>query len=244
MKPPTPPPQFMCTPKRLGRADDDVGAVVGRRRRARRARSDRRRRSSRAPCRAGERARSRRPGLDEAEIGRGLEIDRGGLSARACAARSARSSRPVVGSASTRTTSMWPGHLDAARSSSRSPTGARGRRCAATSTSLPAGQARGHADGVADGAAPGIDRQADHLHVEQLAELAGDTRTRPGCGRDRIAASPRPGSGTRCARRSRRPPPARDAASSRRRGSSGSSSQFSLLLQQCRSDGGAASASE
>ena len=36
----------------------------------------------------------------------------------------------------------------------------------------PAGEARRHAQGVADGAAPGIDRQPDHLHVEQLAELA------------------------------------------------------------------------
>ena len=36
----------------------------------------------------------------------------------------------------------------------------------------PLGQARRHAQGMADGAAPGIDRQPDHFHVQELAELA------------------------------------------------------------------------
>ena len=75
---------------------------------------------------------------------------------------------------------------------------------------------------MADGAAPASRRAAAPPPCRAARPAGSHTRTRPGCGRGRIAASPRPGSGTRCGRRSRRPRPARDAASSRRRGSSGS----------------------
>ena len=38
---------------------------------------------------------------------------------------------------------------------------------------MPAGEACGHADGMAGGAAPAVDRELDHIHPQQLAELAG-----------------------------------------------------------------------
>ena len=109
--------------------------------------------------------------FEQAEIARRFDIDRGG------AARDPGLQLPEVDSAGLLVMTEgdhidMAAHLDglAVIADDREPLGIDQPR---QQHLMPAGEARGHADGMAGGAAPAVDRELDHIHLQQLAQLAG-----------------------------------------------------------------------
>ena len=202
--------------ERLRAADDDVRAVVGRRREdAERERVD-------ADDRLGAVAARERGDLGGARLDAAEE--RGVLEEHGRGARREPSLEIVEVDAARRRVVADELDLDLARQLGSAAVGAdhrealRADRVGHEHVQAP-GQAGGHPDGVAGRAAPAVDGQADEVHPDQLAELARELepglvaavvgRRRAPDRRQELAARAR----------SRRRPPARGAARCRRRGS-------------------------
>ncbi len=170
MKPPTPPPQFICTPR------DWVGPTAISAPRSPGGRMTPRLTGSTPMIVSAPAARAiardlRGAAFELAEIARRFDIDRGG------AARDPGLQLLEVDSAGLLVMTEgdhvdMAAHLDglAVIADDRESLGIDQPR---QQHLMPAGEARGHADGMAGGAAPAVDRELDHIHLQQLAQLAG-----------------------------------------------------------------------